>query len=215
MSVIQTILKDIELFENLDAATLLSLSKICRKRRIDKKAVLFNEGDPGYALYYCIKGNIQLSKFDKSGKETVIKIIKEGEMFGEVVLFEQDRYPVSARSLSQSDLLLIPKSEFYGLLEDSEFRNQFISVLIKKQRYLVEKIKSITAADIENRIYRFLKDQYGDEELIMPQISKKDVAAAIGTAPETLSRVLLRLKTENKLEWDFDHIRINPKWRGQ
>jgi CRP/FNR family transcriptional regulator len=215
MSAIESYLREIELFDNFPPKTLQALAKICQKKQIKKKECLFTEGDPGRAVYYCIKGYIQLYKSDDQGRETVIKVIRSGEMFGEVILFEKDHYPVTAMALDQSDLIVIPKSEFYHLLDDINFRNQFISVSIKKQRYLVEKIRSLTAIDIEERIYHFLKEQFGQELEVKPQLSKKDVAAAIGTVPETLSRVLLRLKTEGKLIWDFDRISINPNWKGK
>jgi CRP-like cAMP-binding protein len=62
-------------------------------------------------------------------------------------------------------------------------------------------------------LYHFLKEQFGDAPEILPKVSKKDVAAAIGTAPETLSRVLLRLKSAGKLHWIRDKISISPNWR--
>jgi CRP/FNR family transcriptional regulator len=215
VSNIESYLREIELFDNFPPETMKSLASICRKKRIQKKEVLFTEGDPGSALYYCIDGYIQLYKSDEQGRQIVIKVIQSGELFGEVILFERDTYPVTAMALGQSDLIVIPKSEFYHLLDDIQFRNQFIGVLIKKQRYLVDKIRSLTAIDIEERIYHFLKEQFGDKVEVTPQLSKKDVAAAIGTVPETLSRVLLRLKKENKLNWDFDKITINPEWQGK
>jgi CRP/FNR family transcriptional regulator len=215
MSNIESYLREIDLFDNLPPKTLKPLAAICRKRRIKKKNILFTEGDLGNAVYYCIEGYIQLYKSDEQGRETVIKVIRGGEMFGEVILFERDHYPVTAMALDQSDLIVIPKSEFYHLLDDINFRKQFIGLLIKKQRYLVEKIRSLTAIDIEERIYLFLKEQFGSELKGKPELSKKDIAAEIGTVPETLSRTLLRLKKENKLTWDFDQIVISPEWKGK
>jgi len=215
MSNIESYLREIELFDNFPPETMKSLAAICRKKRIKKKEILFTEGDPGSAVYFCTEGHIQLYKSDMEGRQTVIKIIQAGELFGEVILFERDNYPVTAMALGQSDLIIIPKSEFYSLLDEIQFRNQFIGVLIKKQRYLVEKIRSLTAIDIEERIYHFFKEQFGDNLDFKPQLSKKDVAAAIGTVPETLSRVLMRLKSEDKLIWDFDRIVINPDWKGK
>ncbi len=215
MSTIENYLREIELFDNFPPKTLQEIAVICQKKRIDKKEILFTEGDLGRAVYYCIKGYIQLYKSDEQGRESVIKVIQGGELFGEVILFEKDHYPVTARALGQSDLIVIPKSEFYRLLNDIQFRNQFIGVLIKKQRYLVEKIRSLTAIDMEERIYLFLKEQFGDKKEVKPKLSKKDVAAALGTVPETLSRVLLRLKAEGKLIWDFNRIIMNPTWKGK
>jgi CRP/FNR family transcriptional regulator len=215
MSIIENYLREIDLFDNFPPKTLQALAKICQKRRIEKKEILFSEGDSGKAVFYCITGFIQLYKSDNEGRETAIKVIKGGELFGEVILFETDNYPVTTIALGQSDLIIIPKSQFYMLLDDSQFRNQFIGLLIQKQRYLVQKIRSLTAIDIEERIYHFLKEQFGDELKAKPQLSKKDVAAVIGTVPETLSRVLMRLKAEGKLIWDFNRIIIDPNWKGK
>ena len=113
MSAIESYLREIELFDNFPPKTLQALAKICQKKQIKKKEFLFTEGDPGRAVYYCIKGYIQLYKSDDQGRETVIKVIRSGEMFGEVILFEKDNYPVTAMALDQSDLIVIPKSEFY------------------------------------------------------------------------------------------------------
>ena len=212
---ITTYLREIEIFENLPPDIIKSLAAICRNQRFEKRDVIFIEGNPGKAIYYCVRGFIQLYKSDKEGRETVIKIIKKGELFGEVILFEKDKYPVTAIALQPTELIVIPKSEFLHLLDDDGFRNQFIGVLIKKQRYLVDKIRSLTAIDIEERIYNFLKEQFGETLIVPPTLSKKDVAAVIGTVPETLSRVLVRLKSEKKLFWDHNQIKIDPNWRGR
>ena len=117
MSNIESYLREIELFDNLTSETLKTLASICRKKRIVKKGILFTEGDFGKAIYYCMDGHIQLYKCDEQGRETVIKVIQTGELFGEVILFERDYYPVTAMALDQSDLIVIPKSEFYSLLD--------------------------------------------------------------------------------------------------
>jgi CRP-like cAMP-binding protein len=44
--------------------------------------------------------------------------------------------------------------------------------------------------------------------LIQTKLSKKDFAAAIGTTPETLSRLILRLKKEGRIEWEGKTIRV-------
>ena len=52
------------------------------------------------------------------------------------------------------------------------------------------------------------------EELISTPLSKKDIAAAIGTTPESLSRLILRLTDDQIIDWKGREIRIlsNP-WR--
>lgn len=202
------LLKSNEFFSDFSGSDLESLAKICMTKNLQKKEILFWEGATGYAAYVCLRGNIQLYKTGADGKEIVIKLIKPGEMFAEVILFEQQKYPVSARVLSESTVLIIPRNGFRDLLNQTEFRDDFIRVLMQKQRYLTNRIKYLSSADVEERLFLFLKEQFGEQKQIKTRLSKKDVAAAIGTTPETLSRVLIRLKNEQKMEWQSNQINL-------
>jgi CRP-like cAMP-binding protein len=66
----------------------------------------------------------------------------------------------------------------------------------------------LAAYDVEQRFFRFLLQQFGRKEEYVVPLSKKDFAAAIGTIPETLSRLLLRLKKEGKAVWEKNVIRL-------
>jgi CRP-like cAMP-binding protein len=91
-----------------------------------------------------------------------------------------------------------------------DFRDDFIAMLMRKQRYLAEQIKYLTIFDVQDRLLKFLNDQFAGQKEIKIRVSKKDIAAAIGTTPETLSRVLLRLKKEDQLQWNGGMITLNP-----
>lgn len=73
MSTIENYLREIELFDNFPPKTLQAIAAICQKKRINRKEILFTEGDPGRAVYYCIKGYIQLYKSDEKGRESVYR----------------------------------------------------------------------------------------------------------------------------------------------
>jgi CRP-like cAMP-binding protein len=70
------------------------------------------------------------------GKEIVIKIVEPGEIFAEVILFEQSVYAFSAVAVEESLVLLLPRLEMGCLLESATFRNDFIAILMKKQHSL-------------------------------------------------------------------------------
>jgi len=55
-----------------------------------------------------------------------------------VILFERDVYPASAVALKNGVVYLLPKRQFYNILGDKAFRNDFIRMLMKKQRYLAD-----------------------------------------------------------------------------
>jgi len=205
----ENILRHIPLFENISQESRAALVDISIPKTVKKKEPLFWEGDKGLTLYILVKGNIRLFKTTSEGKEVVIKVVKPGEMFAEVVLFEQSRYPVSAVALKESLVFMISKHQFTCLLENERFRNDFIGNVMKKLRYLTDQIQFLTTHDVEDRLFMFLEEQYGKKERIVSSLSKKDVAAAIGATPETLSRLLLRLKNEGKVDWTGSDLHIN------
>ena len=195
------ILAESGFFKELSRDSLKAMAAICSQRTLAKRETLFREGEPGRAIYLLRRGAIQLHKTAPDGNEVVIKIVQPSETFAEVVLFEQERYPVTAVALAPSEVLVFPRADVHRLLDTAGFRSDFIAMLMRKQRYLAERIVQMTANDAEARLRWFLHEQYGDQKIIHLGISKKDIAAAIGTTPETLSRIILRLRRKKELTW--------------
>ena len=210
----EKILEQFGYFAEISASSRRKLADICLSKSVEKREILFSEGEKAHAVYCCIHGRIQLHKTTPDGKQVVIKVIKPGEMFAEVILFESKLYPVTAIALTKSQVFLMPKHQFHCLLEQVDFRNDFISVIMRKQLYLADQIKYLVSHDVEDRLLLFLRENYGEKPSIKPAITKKDVAAAIGATPETLSRVLLRLKNESLLQWDDKLIHISKEAWG-
>ena len=196
-------------FLGFSAKNLETLVGITQSRTVAKKEVLFFEGTEGNFFCLLLGGMVQLSKSTAEGKDVVIKLIQPGEIFGEVILFEQDEYPVTATALAESNIGIIPKDKFVKLLDDREFRDEFIRILIGKQRYLAEQIKYLTAHDVEDRLFNFFYHQYKGAHEFECELSKKDLAATIAATPETLSRLILRLTNEGKLKWEGKKISLS------
>jgi CRP-like cAMP-binding protein len=184
------------------------LEAICRLRDLERHEVLFHEGERGEALYLCLSGSIRVYKSAASGQEVVLKVVKPGELFAETILFQIDLYPASAVAMEKSRVAVLRKPRFQELLEDPGFRADFIACLMGKLRHLADQVKLLAVADAETRLFRFFSDRYGNLTDIRTALSKKDVAAAIGTTPETLSRLLQRLREEKRLIWEGRRIRV-------
>lgn len=202
------VLLESDLFRTLSPLHRKQVAEICLDRPLKKRDILFHEGDKGRAVYLCARGTVQLYKTSEDGQIVVIKVVRRGELFAEVVLFEQDTYPVSASALEDSLVYMMPAAQFDCLLQDSDFRKDFLANLMGKLRYLAKQVQNLTVMDTEARLFRFLEDQSRGRNPFRLNLSKKDVAAAVGSTPETLSRLLVRLKKEEKLLWEGKTIRI-------
>jgi CRP/FNR family transcriptional regulator, dissimilatory nitrate respiration regulator len=209
------IIDQVGFFEGISRASKEALARLCQVSQRCKKTILFCENDPGEAMFLLARGRIELHKTTADGREVVIKVVKPGEAFAEVVLFDEKVYPVTALALTDVLVLRIPRRDLLGILQQEDFRNDFIAMLLRKQRYLAERIRQLTSEDVEERLRVFLRDQYGERRQITADINKKKMAAAIGTTPETLSRILLQLKQARRLIWKKGIIEATPSfWTG-
>ena len=202
------ILGNVSMFRGLEESSLAALAREARSVDVRKGARLFADGEPGRALFLLLDGGIQLLKTSESGQDVVVKTVSPGELFGEVVLFERDRYPVTAVAVATSRLVRIPVESLHKLLEDGRFRSDFLRVMMGRLRYLAERILYLTAYDVETRLRLFLEQHYGQREEYRLTLSNKALAAAIGTTPETLSRLKERLVSSRALEWEGRVIRM-------
>jgi CRP/FNR family transcriptional regulator len=201
-------LHNTDLFRELNDATLRQVEALGTVRSLARNETLFLEGTEGTGFFLLLEGTIKIFKTSFEGKEFIMKLIGPGEIFAEVILFENETYPVSAMAVVQSKVFAIPKAPFLSILDHRDFRNDFIATLMKKQRYLAQRILYLSAYDVEERFFRFLSERYGKEETYHISLTKKEIASAIGTIPETLSRLLGRLKARGILEWDDTTISL-------
>jgi CRP/FNR family transcriptional regulator, dissimilatory nitrate respiration regulator len=201
-----------DFFKGISGKSKEALAAICIPKTLQKNETLFSEGDTGYNMYILASGNVRVFKSGKDGKESVIKIIGPGEIFAEVILFEEDEYPASAVALRKSLVYIIPKRQFSILLSDMGFRNDFIAMLMKKQRYLAGRIHYLTSYDVEERFVRFLEEQYGKKQEYRILIPKKDIAQAIGATGETFSRLIKRMQKEGTITVKKDRIFFKEKF---
>ncbi len=212
----QNLIEQSEFFRALSPGGRRAVARICIPRTLRRRETLFLEGERGHSMYLMAQGAVQLFRTSAEGKEVVIKLVRPGEIFGEAILFERDRFPVSACALTPAEVFLLSKKQFDALLDGEEFRREFIAMLLAKQRYLSEQIFRLSALDVEERFFHFLRDQYGEREDYSIDVTKREMAAAIDALPETLSRLLLKLKEEGTIQWDGGLLRVRSGfWKGR
>jgi len=198
-------------FEGLSEDSRMALARIGFARQVRRGDMLFAEEDSGHSVYFLLQGLVQLFKTSPEGAQTVIKIITPGEFFAEAILFELDRYPAAAAALADSLLLLFPRRDFLRLLSSESFRNDFLALLLRRQRYLANRIHELATGNVQQRLLAFLAEQPAAGSVLTLAMSKKEIAAAIGTTPETLSRLIRRLTRQGLLSWTGRTL----TWKGQ
>jgi CRP/FNR family transcriptional regulator len=199
-----------ELFTELPDSVLRRIAILAFDRGVDTSEVLFAQNQPGAAFYLLLSGSVKLYRAEE-GREVIIRMVRPGEMFGEAVLFGPERYPVFAQAVRQSTVVGVPRAPLLRLLEDHDFRDQFIAALIGRLRYLVDHVHVLSLPRLEDRFFRFLELRYGRRTRYEIGLSRKDVAATLGVTPEAFSRLLTRLEASGRVSWSRTGIDVEPQ----
>ena len=210
-----TVVAETDLLGGLSPRSLKKITDTQRVRSLPRGGLLFTEGDEGTAIYVLATGSMRLFRSDEEGREAVVHLVRPGEVFAEAVLFDQETYPVSAQAREDSQLVEIPKARVLALLEDPGFRRDFFANIMRKLRFLAQQVFVLSSCDVRERLLRFLAGRFGKGSYYRMDLSKKEVAEAIATTPETLSRVLAQLERSGTLRWERNEIHLAPSaWEG-
>lgn len=187
-------LKQNYLFSRISEKYIDEICKKTIKKNYCAGEFIFFEGEEGKEFYLVQSGIVEVYKSMPDAREIVLSNPSKGEIFGEVVAFNNAVYPVTARVVEDSEIYVFKTSHFKELLVYEDFRNSFIEILFDKMRNLTERVMFLTLMDVEERFFEFLKNNYGIRENYTIDIPKKEIARRIGTIPETFSRMLKKIE---------------------
>lgn len=200
------------IFGGLPPELIKRLEKSGRIENFGRDEIIFLEGDKGDRFFFLMEGLVRIYKAAEGDREVVLRHIRAGEMFGEVILFDSEVYPVNAVAQRESVVFSIRRSVFLELFRDESFMRYFVSNLFKKMRYLTDRVAFLNAYDVEERFFVFIEEHYGLKPVIDVDMSKAELAEAIGTIPETISRMIARLKARGAVNWERNELKIDVEY---
>jgi len=208
------LIKKFTLFSELQEEDLKQIAAISMERRYKKNMIIFMEGEPGEAFYYIKSGKVKVFRTYDDGREHIIHIFGEGDVFGEATLFNSIPYPASASVYEDAVIGVIKNADLEKLVkQNSELALKIIKLLVGKLVLSQQKIKDLTFSDVFSRtasqILKLARD-YGKKTdrgvVIDIQLSRQELADMVGTSRETISRVISKFKKEKSITEEEDKI---------
>jgi CRP-like cAMP-binding protein len=196
-----------------DAKKVLNLKDLCKDKKtkaLKKKMELFSEGDTPLNVYFVKSGSIKVFKSHQDGKELIINIYNTNDFFGFEPVLEGTNYQESAVAMQDSEVTLLPKHDFITMLQSHpDVSKAFIGLLCKRVAENEKHLLHLAYNSVRQRTAEALlkvQDLKDAKENI--QISREDLAKMVGTASESVIRVLSEFKDEGIIEVDGGKIRI-------
>lgn len=192
-------LQHVPLFAGLPQAELRTMLVNCSVRSCSEHTTLFAQGEEADCFYIVLDGWVKLYRLCEDGQEVVISIISRGESFAEAAIFDNNIYPVSAMTVTDSRLLVVnADSLIKKLRENIDLAFNMLGSLSRRMRMTITTLHQLSAMSSTERVADFLLElcngAKGEVVLNLP-IDKSLIAARLGMQPETFSRSLAKLKS--------------------
>ena len=189
-----------------------SLAVDRKSHPVRKKQVIYLEGDEASRVYFVQAGRVKTSKATDGGKELITGLYGPGEFFGYLPVLAHTPHADSAVAVDESALVYIPTADFAALLHrNAEVSRQFIRLLAGRVGTREEELLAMAYSSIRRRVANALvqlHEQSGAAADASIHLSRDDMAAMVGTAPESLSRTLNEFKADGLIEITPKSIRV-------
>jgi len=211
-------LKNTELFEDLSEDELEQLSKITPYRKFAAGEIIYHMEDPADALYFIRDGMVKVSMYFPNGKEMILGILGQYDIFGELLLLNSERRPNQAEAVTDTTLIVMPEQDFQKLLtEQPQIAMKFIRVMSTRLWQAQQFQAEVGAFDAPERLANLLlrlAQDFGVEgergTIIDLSLTQQDLAKMIGATRETVSHSLARLLEYGAVRRRRSPITVNP-----
>jgi CRP/FNR family cyclic AMP-dependent transcriptional regulator len=208
------VLEKILLFEGIKKESIENLEKRLKPRSYGKGETIIHQDDEGDSMYFIISGRLKVVSTIEDGKEALLDFLHDGDYFGELSLFDQERRSASVIAVEDSVLIHISRTELLGFLERHPEANLILlRSLARRIRGITTNLSSLAQLDVYGRIARVLLQEAVDEqgELVTPRMTQQDIGEMVGASREMVSKILKDLRIGGYISIQDKRIRIHRK----
>jgi CRP-like cAMP-binding protein len=176
-----------------------------------KNQIIYSEGNSPIGLYYVQSGKVKIFKLGSDGKEQIIRIAGKGEVLSCASLICNNKYNTSAISLDEALLVFIYKQKFWHHINHNV--PEFLQLLSQEIINAEDKMTDLAYKPVRGRLAQALlslckKFNGRIESNLTITISRNDLACFIGTATETVNRLISEFRKENIISTSSKNITI-------
>jgi CRP/FNR family transcriptional regulator len=210
-------LKSISVFKQLHSRQLKQITQITSFQQFAARQVIYMPSDPRERLYAILKGKVKLAQLSPEGKELVLCILGEGEIFGEICLFDHGPQNTLAAALEDAEIISIDCGDLADFMnEDAEVAAALGKHIGDRLKALEQRLSDFAFKDVAQRLAGLLADMardHGTEEdggdiVIEMKITHQDLAGLIGSTRETTTTTLNQFREKGLIDFQRGRIMI-------
>ncbi len=205
-----------ELFRGIPEGDARKILDLCSERRFSPDAAIFHEGDPANALCIVKTGLVKLVSLSEKGTDSILHILRPGEIFGELIIHETRR-PFTAVAMTDVTVSILKRRDLLDLFSSLPlFLRNFLGMLSARLLRVEQDFADLLNAWTYHRLARELLHLAGDLGaetpggiLIPLHLTHEDLSNLIGTARETVTIQLHKFEEMGLIRREGRRILVN------
>lgn len=206
---IESIIANARIFSSLNSNDIKALAMLGKKRQWVKGGQIISEGDKGDTLYLILSGSVKVVLYGKDGKDIILSIMKEGDIFGEMSLFDAEPRSANVEAIEDVECFMIRGDDLLKYIKSHPaVALGFLAHLSRRLREADRKIGGLALLDVCGRIAHTLLNianagnsiKVGEGPVAIERLIHEDIAAMIGSSREVVSRALKKMVQEGYIK---------------
>lgn len=186
------------------------------EKTLGRNETIVMEGDPADAVYFIVSGAVKALKTSAEGKEQILCILRPGDSFNDVPLFDGGPSPSTAVSMTPVTLYGVSRADMTAIMSEyPHIADNVIKALAQRVRHFVSMVEDLSFRHVTGRIAKLLLEHAEDHKVPgrdgRPRLTQQDMASMVGTAREVVGRSLKALEEEGAISMDRHRIVIRNK----
>lgn len=192
------------------------LAALAQPRAHHRGEVIFSQGDAGDAFFLMVDGLVRIQRLTADGREITLHMVRPGEIFGLVPFFLETEMPAHAVcATTRAQSLRFPRTPFLKLLHETpDLPLRILGGLSMRLHHFTQRFEDLVGQTLPARLARYLllelpsEAETGPDGAMRLPMSKRNLAAHLGTTPETLSRALRQLIDDRIIAMEGKAVRV-------
>ncbi len=195
-----------------DEMDILNYETVCQFHKAG--SIIYLERSKMSGIYYVNKGIVKMYKTGINGKEKIIRFAQRGEIFGFRSVLSNEVADTTAKVLEDAVVCFINAKVFTKLIKaNNNFSIEVLKVSLKELGEANKFILDIAQKTVRERlaeILLILKDTFNLDEnkCLKVSLSREELANLVGTATESVIRLLSEFKSDQYIELNGRKIKI-------
>lgn len=210
---VQINLRKIPLLANLTDEEMSLVKANLRVKRFARRETVIQKGSPGDSLLFLLSGKLQVVDVTEDGRIVGLRMLSEGDFFGEIAVIQASVRSASVVALSEVLVAFLPSKTTLHLFSHSpSAANHMLRRLAAKIQQDSQFRSLLSIHNTSKRIYTFIElmkeKKPGNLDVIENLPTHQDIASMINTSRETVTRTLLVLAQQGIVQKDMHRLII-------